>query len=181
MKPTLLIIDVQNDYFEGGKMELPKMDDACQNIQKLISHFRANGNPIIFIQHLAKRPGATFFIPGTHGALIHSSVQPKENEPIITKHYPNSFRETSLQGYLQQSQLDELVICGAMSHMCIDTTTRAAFDLGYSCTLIADACATRDLNFAGQKVKAEDVQLAYMAALSGTFAQVLNTEIYLGL
>lgn len=181
MKPTLLIIDVQNDYFEGGKMELSKMGDACQNIQKLLSHFRLNGNPVIFIQHLAKRPGATFFIPGTDGALIHSSVQPKDNESVITKHYPNSFRETSLHEYLQQRQLNELVICGAMSHMCVDTTTRAAFDLGYSCMLIADACTTRDLIFAGQKVKAEDVQLAYMAALSGTFAQVLNTEIYLDL
>lgn len=179
MKPTLLIIDIQNDYFTGGKMELVGMEAACQNAHKLLSHFRENGLPVIFIQHLAVKPNASFFIPGTEGAEIHGSILPLETETVIVKHFPNSFRETNLHEFLQKQNLKELVICGAMSHMCIDTTTRAATDLGYSCTLVYDACATRDLTFGGQTVAAQNVQIAYMAALNGNFAQVVATEQFI--
>lgn len=179
MNPTLLIIDIQNDYFSGGKMELVKMDEAAGNAQKLLSYFRKNNLPIVIIQHLATKPNASFFIPETSGAEIHHSIRPLQNETVIIKNFPNSFRNTNLQQYLQALDSKDLVICGAMSHMCIDTTTRAAADLGYSCTLISDACATRDLSYNDQKVKAADVQIAYMAALNGTFAQVISTEQFL--
>ncbi len=179
MKPTLLLIDIQNDYFSGGKMELVKMDEATEKAQKLLSYFRKNNLPIVFIQHLATKPNASFFIPDTSGAEIRHSIQPLENETVIIKNFPNSFRNTNLQEHLQSLNTTSLVICGAMSHMCIDTTTRAATDLGYSCTLISDACATRDLVFNDQKVNAADVQIAYMAALNGTFAQVISTNQFL--
>jgi nicotinamidase-related amidase len=179
MKPTLLIIDIQNDYFKGGKMELVEMDIAAENAQKLIFYFRKNNLPIVFIQHLTTKPNASFFIPGTSGAEIHKSVRPLENETVIIKNFPNSFLNTNLNQHLQSLNSTDLVICGAMSHMCIDTTTRAATDLGFSCTLINDACATRDLVFNDQKVKAADVQTAYMAALNGTFAKVFSTEQFL--
>jgi nicotinamidase-related amidase len=179
MKPTLLLIDIQNDYFSGGKMELVNMDEAAENAQKLLFHFRKNNLPIVFVQHLATKPNASFFISGTFGAEIHHSICPLENETIIIKNFPNSFRNTNLHQYLQALDSNDLVICGAMSHMCIDTTTRAATDLGYSCTLISDACATRDLAFNDQKVKAAHVQIAFMAALNGTFAQVISTNQFL--
>jgi nicotinamidase-related amidase len=179
MNPTLLLIDIQNDYFAGGKMELVNMDEAAMNAQKLLSYFRVNNLPIVFIQHLATKPNASFFIPDSSGAEIHHSIRPLENETVIIKNYPNSFRNTNLHQYLQALNSKYLVICGAMSHMCIDTTTRAATDLGFSCALISDACATRDLAFNDQKVKAADVQIAYMAALDGTFAQVIPTTQFL--
>ncbi len=179
MNPTLLLIDIQNDYFEGGKMELVKMDEAAENAQKLLSYFRKKNLSIVFIQHLATKPNASFFIPDTSGAEIHDTVRPYENETVIVKNFPNSFRKTDLHQYLQSINSTILVICGAMSHMCVDTTTRAATDLGYSCTLISDACATRDLTFNDQTVKARDVQIAYMAALNGTFAQVISTDQFL--
>jgi len=179
MKPTLLLIDIQNDYFPGGKMELVKMDEATGNAQDLLSYFRKNNLPIVFIQHLATKPNASFFIPGTSGAEIHDSIRPLDNETIIIKNFPNSFRNTNLHQHLQDLNSTDLVICGAMSHMCIDTTTRAATDLGYSCTLISDACATRDLVYNDQKVMAADVQIAYIAALNGTFAQVISTSQFL--
>jgi len=179
MKPILLIIDIQNDYFEGGKMALVNMDIATKNAKKLLSYFRKNNLPVVFIQHLAIKPSASFFIPGTSGAEIHESISPLANETVIIKNFPNSFRNTNLNEHLQTLGSTDLVICGAMSHMCIDTTTRAAADLGFSCKLINDACTTRDLEFNGQKVKAEDVQTAYMAALNGTFAQVISAEQFL--
>lgn len=179
MKPTLLVVDVQNDYFPSGKMKLFEMNTAASNVASLLSHFRINQFPVVFIQHIATKTNATFFLPKTAGAEIHESARPTDSEPVFVKHYPNSFRETGLNEYLQKENLRDLVICGAMSHMCIDTTTRAAFDLGYSCTVIADACATRDLIYNNEKVDATQVQLSFMAALNGTFAKVISTEEYL--
>ena len=179
MRPTLLIIDIQNDYFKGGKMELVKMEVATKNAEKILFYFRKNNLPIVFIQHLATKPNSSFFIPGTSGAEIHESIRPLGDETVIVKNFPNSFRDTNLNQHLQTLDSTDLVICGAMSHMCIDTTTRAAADMGYSCTLISDACATRDLVFNDQKAKAADVQTAYMAALDGTFAQVISANQFL--
>lgn len=179
MKQGLIIIDVQNDYFAGGSMELMAMDEASSNCKILLDSFRTKQAPLFHIQHIAAQEGATFFVPNTPGCEIHTSVQPRENEPVVVKHYPNSFRETELNTILRNAGVDELVICGAMTHMCIDTTTRAAFDLGYRCHVVSDACATRDLEFNGQLVKAEDVQAAFMAALSVPFAHISSTDQYL--
>ncbi len=177
--PTLLLIDIQNDYFPGGKMELSEMNEATENAKSLLSTFRKNKWPVIFIQHLANKEGASFFIPETSGAEIHASIHPHENETVITKNYPNSFRNTSLHQHLQMTNCTKLVICGAMSHMCIDTTTRAANDLGYSCTLISDACATRDLSFESKTISASNVHGAFMAALNGTFARVISIREFI--
>ena len=179
MKTGLIIVDVQNDYFTGGSMELVDMDKAASNCKKLIDSFRSNQAPISHIQHIATREGATFFVANTPGCEIHYSVKPQESEPVIIKHYPSSFRDTNLDEMLKKSGIEELVICGAMSHMCIDTTARAAFDLGYRCCVVSDACATRDLEFNGETVMAADVQAAFMAALSAPFARVLPTKQYL--
>ncbi|MCP4472609.1 MAG: cysteine hydrolase [Gammaproteobacteria bacterium] len=179
MTKGLIIVDVQNDYFSGGAMELVGMEDAASQCRKLLDAFRTAQLPVFHIQHLSTHPGAGFFVPDTPGCEIHDSLQPFAGEAHITKHYPSAFRETDLQRLLQMSDIDELVICGAMSHMCIDTTVRAAFDLGYRCHLLADACATRDLEFNGRTVSAADVQGAFMAALSMPFAQVSSTQEYL--
>lgn len=179
MNPTLLLIDIQNDYFPNGKMELTGMNTATENAKMLLSSFRKNKWPVVFIQHLAVKPDSSFFIPETFGAEIHASIQPLENETIIAKNYPNSFRNTSLHQHLQTINSANLVICGAMSHLCIDSTVRAAFDLGYACRLISDACATRDLVFNKEKVQAAEVHLAFMTALNGTFARVVSTQEFI--
>lgn len=112
-------------------------------------------------------------IANTKGAEINDHVKPTDDEIVITKHYPNSFRDTALHEKLKQHGIEKLIICGAMSHMCIDTTTRAAFDLGYKCTVISDACATKDLSFHGIDVPAKQVHAAYMAGLHGVFSEVV--------
>ena len=180
MTTGLIVIDVQNDYFAGGSMELVGMDSAAANCARLIDRCRAKQAPIFHMQHIATRDGATFFVADTPGCEIHESVKPRADEAVIVKHYPSSFRDTDLAERLKQAEIEELVICGSMTHMCIDTTTRAAFDLGYKCHVVADACATRKLEFNGQSVTAADVQTAFMAALSVPFAQVSSTDQYLG-
>lgn len=175
----LLLIDIQNDYFPGGNMELHQMEAATDKASQLLALFRNRNLPVVHVQHLSVRPNATFFIPGTQGVDIHPSVLPLYGETIVQKNFPNSFRQTNLQDVLQSQQINELVICGAMSHMCIDTTTRAACDLGYQVTLIHDACATRNLIFNEEVVQASSVQTAYMAALNGSFARVISASQYL--
>ncbi len=175
-KRALLIIDIQNDYFEGGSNPLYGSLEASLKAKFLLEKFRTSNELTIHIRHISIRPGATFFLPGTIGSEIHSNVFPFEEEIVVEKHFPNSFKETDLKTILDKNEVDSLVVCGMMTHMCIDTTVRAAKDLGYHCTLIADACATKDLSFAGKTVKAEDVHTSFLSALNGTFARVIKVE-----
>lgn len=176
MKKALVIIDVQNDYFPGGKMELDGSDKAGAKAGLLLETFRRLQLPVIHVQHVAMQPGATFFLPDTEGVNIHKCAQPKSGEPVVVKHFPNSFRETTLKKHLEDKGITQLVVAGMMSHMCVDTTVRAAFDLGYACILAHDACATRTLTLADQSVAADQVHLAFMAALNGVFASVRSTD-----
>ncbi|MDY9924844.1 cysteine hydrolase family protein [Methanosarcina sp.] len=179
MKEALLLIDIQSDYFPGGRMELAGMEDAAKKAVSLIKAFRITGKPIFFVRHLSVRPGATFFIPGTPGADIHASIQPLPEETVIEKHFPNSFFQTELLLRLKEADVTNLVVCGAMSHMCIDTTVRAAKELGFTSTLIADACVTRDLKLENKLLPACTVHAVFMAALDGMFATVMTAEEYL--
>jgi nicotinamidase-related amidase len=172
MRTALILIDIQNDYFSGGNMELANIDNAARNAIQLLYRFRNLKFPIFHIQHISKSTNATFFIPGTKGVEINEYVKPNSDEPIITKQYPNSFRDTDLHEQLKKNGIEKLVICGAMSHMCIDTTTRAAFDLNYQSVVISDACATKNLSIHGIEIPAHQVHAAYMAGLNGLFAEV---------
>ena len=178
MNTALIIIDIQNDYFEGGKAALVQPDNACANAKLLLEWFRSKRLPIVHIQHIANRASATFFIPYTEGVEIHDGVKPTSTEQIIIKHYPNSFRETSLLQYLRSKKITDLVICGMQTHVCVDSTTRAAKDFGFNCMLISDACATKDLEIKGRKVSAADVQTAFLSALSYFYASVMTREEY---
>lgn len=176
MKQALLIVDIQNDYFPGGAMELVGSSEAGFQAGRLLQCFRQQSLPVIHIQHVANRPGAPFFLPDTLGVEIHASVAPVAGETLFQKHFPNSFRETPLLEHLRQQEITQLVIAGMMTHMCIDTTTRAAADFGFQCVLAHDACATKALSFGGVTVPAEQMQAAYLAALDGLFAKVLSVE-----
>lgn len=172
---ALILVDLQNDYFPGGRMELEGAEAAAAQAARLLQHYRSRALPVFHIRHIAARPGATFFLPDTPGSEIHRAVAPAASESVIVKHFPNSFRETDLLERLQQAGVGELTICGAMSHMCIDATTRAAFDFGFTCRVAHDACATRSLAFESGEVPAAQVHAAFMAALAAAYARVTST------
>lgn len=176
MKKTLILIDFQKDYFKGGKMELVGIDEASQNAFLLLKKFRQYQLEILHVQHI-NRDG-NFLKSNTQGVMFCDLLSPKNAEKVIKKEYPNSFKNSNLLDLLQKRSLDHLVFCGAMSHMCIDSSVRAAYDLGFTCTLIHDACATKDLIFDGDVVKAKDVHFSFMSALS-RFAEVVSTEEFL--
>ena len=179
MPSALILIDIQNDYFPGGAMELAGMTQAAANAQKVVTAWRQARRPIFHIQHVALGPGATFFRPDTPGVEINERVRPLPGEALIQKHYPNAFRDTGLLEALKNTGVEELIIAGAMSHMCVDATTRAAFDFGFSCIVIHDACATRDLVFEGLTIPAAQVHGAFMAALGMRYARMLSVEDFL--
>ena len=145
MATTLVLIDIQNDYFPGGRMPLHGSPEAGRQAHRLLSHCRRLGMPTVHVQHLAGAQSATFFLPGTSGAEIHPCVAPQPGERVVQKHFPNAFRETRLNDLLRTDGASRLVICGMMTHMCVDATVRAASDLGFECILAQDACATRAL------------------------------------
>ena len=172
MNPALLLIDIQNDYFPGGKWELHRAEQAASQAGKILAHFRDRHLPAFHIQHINLKQGAAFFLPDTPGAEIHPLVAPQPGEEHIVKHAPDSFYRTDLQARLERRKIDHLVVCGMMTHMCVDTTVRAARNFGYGITLIENACATKDLLWNETSIAAYTVQAAFMASLSGTFAEI---------
>lgn len=178
-KSALILIDIQNDYFpdfSNCRMPLPKMRAATDNSSKLLSSARACGIRIIHVQHIAASETAPFFRPGSKGAKINQMVLPQGNEPIIEKGRPNSFVGTNLHTDLQKIGVTDIMLCGAMSQMCIDATARAAVDLGYKVTIAHDACAASDIVHDGIDVPAEMVHAAIMAPLAASYARVASTE-----
>lgn len=172
MKEALLIIDVQNDYFPGGTCELYGAYEAENKIRALIEESRKTNRPIIYIQHI-NPPDDTFFIEGTFGCEISERIKPQADDKVIVKYYPNSFLETELDSYLKEKGIEKLIVCGMMTHMCVDTTVRAAMDHGYTVDLVADGCATMDLEISGEIIPAQVVQKTFLASLSGVFANIV--------
>ncbi|MEM8744888.1 MAG: cysteine hydrolase family protein [Pseudomonadota bacterium] len=177
-KTALVLVDIQNDYFEGGLWPVDKMQHVAANAARLLDHARTTGQAIFHVRHEFLSDDAPFFRPGSPGARIHTSVTPTDGERVILKHSPNSFQKTPLHEELKAKGITDLVVCGAMSQMCIDATTRAAADLGYRVRVIEDACGAKEQSFNGKDVPAPMVHAAFMAPLSGAYAEVLTTEAY---
>ncbi|OCG05963.1 cysteine hydrolase family protein [Gilliamella apis] len=180
MTQALMIIDVQNDYFADGKYPLNNTVQILKNTLKLQEHFRQKQLPIIYIQHINQDDNAVFFVKNSYGCQLHPKLLPIQeyNEFVIEKAYPNSFYQTQLQQKLKQAEITQLVICGMMSHMCVDSTTRCAYELNYQPILIHDACTTRDLEFNGNIISSSDVHNSFMSALM-RFATVMNIESFI--
>ncbi|RYH01612.1 cysteine hydrolase [Salipiger sp. IMCC34102] len=177
-KRAIVVIDLQNEYWPDGNLPLEGIDAAAANAARVIAHGRAVGDLIVNVRH--EMPGAPVFVPGSTGVEIHEAVTPGPGEPVITKNFPNAFRETGLQELLVEKGIEEVIVIGAMSHMCIDATTRAANDLGYKTVTIHDACATRELVFDGMTVPADKVHAAIMAALAFFYGEVISTADFAG-
>lgn len=176
---ALLLIDIQNDYFPKGRYDLVGMDAATKNAAKILKVFRDKELPLYHVRHEIEDVPPPFFERGTMGAQIHKSVYPEGEEAVILKHAPNSFLNTHLQDLLKRDEIKHLIICGAMSHMCIDSTVRAACDLDYKCTIIHDACATHDMEFNGIELPANIVHATCMAALDQDFATTITANKFI--
>lgn len=179
-KTALLLIDIQKDYFPGGKYPLVNPLEAAKKAYMLLQCFREHGGYHVHIQHISKKPNATFFISGDRGTDIHDSVAHFEGEPIVYKHEPNSFLNTDLLDLLKRWEIERVIITGMMTHMCVDATARAAYDLGFQVIIAEDACATRELQFGDTTIPADHVHKAFLAALK-SYGKVMKSEEILAL
>lgn len=179
MNTALLLLEIQNDYFPNGRIPLEKSIEAAAKAQLILQSYRDKKKAIVHVQHISTHPDAAYFLPCTRGAEFHANVAPLKGETIIKKHYPNSFKDTSLLNHLTKNKIEHLVIGGMASHMTIDATVRAAYDLGFTCTVLHDACATRQLEFGHHTISASNVHATTMAALEEIYAAVVSTDEFL--
>jgi nicotinamidase-related amidase len=173
---ALVVVDIQKDYFPGGAFPLVDPEPAAAAARAVLDSFRATGEHVVHLQHVWDEPEATFMRPGTEGVEIHPAVAPAAGEKVITKAAPNGFLRTPLEDELRASRIEELVVCGMMTSMCVDATVRAAVDLGFDTTVAHDACATCELDFDGVAIPAASVHSAFLAALADGYAAVVSTD-----
>ena len=180
MTRLLLLIDIQRDYFPGGRRPLVDTDAAANAAARLLGAFRDSGERVIHVQHVWDGPHAAFFEPGTPGVEFDPRVAPAAGEDVVIKHQVNAFLDTGLEVLLRAASPEEIVVAGMMSSMCVDAAVRAASDLGFSVAVAQDACAAPDLTYDGRKVPGAQVHLAFMAALNGTYARVADVDAFVG-
>ena len=175
MNPSnaLILIDFQNDYFADGLWPVEDMDRVAASAAKALKAARRAGDFVIHIQHAATLATAPFFQPDTDGMQINAAVAPQQGEAVIIKHRPNSFQGTDLHAQLQTAEISKVTLVGAMTQMCIDATARAARDLGYDVTLVADACGAKAQTFGDVTLTATQVQAAFLGALAMSYATVI--------
>lgn len=173
---ALVIIDVQNFYFPGGKLPLTGPEAASRKARALLEAFRARGWPVVHVLHLGQGQAAPSPDGGDEAYRAHRDVMPRPGEPVIGKREANAFRDTELLATLRRLGASRLVIAGMQTHMCVEAATRAAADLGFQVFVAHDACATRPLAFGGVEVPAAQVHAAALAAMGGAYARVLSTD-----
>ena len=179
MKRGLVVVDLQNEYLPTGKLPLIGIEAAVANADRVISHARNSGIPVFHIRHESDDESAALFAKGSSGAQIQQAVAPDDQEPVIVKKHINAFRETDLKQQLDAFNVQDIVVIGAMSHMCIDAVVRAAADMGYPVTVLHDACATLELTFRGVTVPAAHAHAAMMAAFEFGYGTVQSVDDYL--
>lgn len=172
---ALLLIDIQNFYFPGGKISLHGSVIASQKAKKVLDFFRQGQFPVVHVKHMP-RDKSNPKISEDPAWNIYSQVAPHPGEKVIVKHFVNCFRETDLLNFLKRSHIRNLVICGMQSHMCLEAGVRAAADYGFSVILIHDACATRDLEFNDMQIPAHLVHASTLATLKSAYARVVSSD-----
>ena len=171
---ALIVIDIQAFYFPEGMVPLNGPEAAAKQAARVIAAFRAAGRPVIHVQHLPKDVDTPDPTGIQEQYRIHADVLPAKGEIVVGKHHANSFRDTELLAILRELGVETLVVTGMQTHMCVEAAVRAAADFGFEVTVIHDACATRDLEFDGTTVPASQVHAAALAAMSGSYAQVVS-------
>ena len=174
MPRALLLIDIQRDYFPDGRHPLVGSDRAADAAASVLAGFRDRSEPIVHVQHSWDEPDAAYLKPGTPGYAHDDRVAPGDGEKVVVKEAPNAFIGTDLEQRLRADGIDELVVAGMMTSMCVDATVRAAVDLGFEVTVVGDACAAPDLEYSGVAVPGAQVHAAFLAALGEGYAAVVD-------
>ncbi len=167
---ALIMIDLQNTYREGV-MTLEGVEPAIREAAALLERARQAGIPIFHVQHDAGA-GSPYDLQDRIGAIA-DEVAPRAGEETIVKNYPSAFVGTELQDKLTATGSKDLILTGFMTHMCVNSTARSAFNLGFRPAVVASTTATRNLpGPEGSVVSAAALQQASLAALGDLFAVI---------
>jgi nicotinamidase-related amidase len=172
---ALLVVDVQcaSDEWEatGKRRNNPQ---AITRIADLLGKFRDQGTPIFHIRHEGTRPNSSFR-PGGTGYVVKEEAREMAGEPVIVKRVNSAFIGTDLETRLRGIGTKTLVICGATTNHCVETTTRMAGNLGFDACLVRDATWTYDRTGPdGDVHSAEDIHAMTLANLNGEFARIVS-------
>jgi nicotinamidase-related amidase len=167
-KTALIIVDVQEFYFPGGFLPLDAPEAASQNCKKLLDKFRGTEGLIVHVGHNVKNQGA-----------FHEDVKPLDGEKVVIKDEVSAFNGTDLTVYLKEKGIERVVICGMQTHMCVEGAVRAAYDLGFKCVVVGDACATKDLKYGDATINATDVHNSTLSSVHKIYGTVVDTETLL--
>ncbi|WP_175614506.1 cysteine hydrolase family protein [Piscibacillus halophilus] len=172
---ALIIIDVQNGMF-NEQPPVHNGKDLLHRLNSLLKEARHHHIPVIYVQH--NEPTGSSLETGSIDWQIHSDIAPLDSDMIIQKHTPDSFHQTNLHDHLQQEKIDELMIAGIQTEVCVDTTCRRAFSLGYKMTLVLDAHSTFDTNnlTAQQIIDHHNQTLRWFAKVKPT-TEIFNSSI----
>lgn len=169
LKTALIIIDIQEFYFPGGASALVNPESASQQAAVMLDYFRKNDDLVVHVKHISKKDSA-----------FHQNVSPMAGEKVIRKENINAYVDTDLLAYLKENEIENVVICGMMTHMCVEAASRASADYGFQVTVIEDACATRDIVYKNDTVSAPDVQASTLGTISRYYGKVMTTEEFIG-
>ena len=176
-KTALILIDIQNDYFNPAALPIPQGPRVVQQSTALLDWADENSVLVIHVQHVSPNPKSPLFAIGSHGAEIHPGVSPRPEHRLVSKTMPSSFTGTGLNEILRKQNIETLILGGMMTHMCVDSTARHALHLGYKVIIAADACATRDWRSpTGDIMPADTIHAVSLAALADRFADVITTK-----
>lgn len=177
IKTALILIDMQEEYF-SGKLPIPDGAEVAAHAARLLVWAREAGISIFHIRHEATSRESPLYTPATPMVEFHPAVTPRQEEPVIVKHLPSGFRDTGLHDRLAARGIETLIICGLMTHMCVDSTAREGLHLGYRIVIAADACASRDLPdpVGNGIIDHMTVHRTALAALGDRFADILRTD-----
>lgn len=145
MKPSekaLIVIDVQNDYFPGGKLPLWNAEETLGHIVNAIADAGKQGIDVILVKHIAdKSKGSGFFIPGTTGADIHPDIlKAAPDAPVVVKHRADAFNGTNLNAVLDKSGIEEILICGMQTQNCVGLSAISKNATPYKPAILSDCC-----------------------------------------
>ena len=172
---ALIVIDVQNEYFEGGKMPITYPENSFNTIKEAMRAARNNNIPVVLIQHTETWEHADSFRPGTRQHEIHPEVLEIGGDVTFEKHKPSSFHETGLDAYLKEHNIDTITICGYMTQMCCDTTARQGAHMGYQVNFLSDATGTLSFTNAAGSISAKDLHEATLITQAFAFSRVMTT------
>ena len=176
-RTALILIDFQREYFDG-KLPLPDGPAALAVAEHMVRTADRLGLTVIHVHQVATSCTAPLFAPGSGGAEPVRGMVPADHHLRVVKRLPSSFAGTELANVLKERSCDTLIICGLMTHNCVDATTRDALNFGFAPIVAGDACATRDLPGAAgaPPVSARQLHDAVLAGLADRIAEVLSTE-----